>query len=159
MDARKSPCSQEFDAIGAFDVLEHIPEDEVVLHEMFETVKPGGGLFLTVPQHPFLWTEVDEHSMHQRRYTRRELRSKVERAGFRVQRITSFVSLLLPLMIAARFGQKKSRVSEHSWDEFKIHPLLNLVLENVLDVERWMIRVGASLPAGGSLLLVAKKPA
>ena len=37
--------------------------------------------------------------------------------------------------------------------------VLNAILENVLAVERWLIRAGMSLPAGGSLLLVASKPA
>src|ERR1700730_18077853 len=43
MDARRIPYEDEFDVIGAFDVLEHIPEDAVVLAQMYRAVKPGGG--------------------------------------------------------------------------------------------------------------------
>ena len=43
MDARQIPFEKEFDAIGAFDVLEHIDEDDVVLQQMFQATKPGGG--------------------------------------------------------------------------------------------------------------------
>jgi SAM-dependent methyltransferase len=54
MDARKIPFESEFDVIGAFDVLEHIEEDEKALAQIFHAVLPGGGLILTVPQHRFL---------------------------------------------------------------------------------------------------------
>ena len=79
MDARRIPFEREFDVVGAFDVLEHIVEDEDVLGQMFKATRPGGGLLVTVPQHPFLWSASDEHAMHQRRYSRAELRRKVER--------------------------------------------------------------------------------
>ena len=39
--------------IGAFDVLEHIQEDTAVLPQLFQATRPGGGIMLTVPQHPY----------------------------------------------------------------------------------------------------------
>lgn len=155
IDARQIPFECEFDVVGAFDVLEHIAEDELVLSEMFKATKPGGGILLTVPQHQFLWSELDRHSMHQRRYNRVELRGKVEGAGFRVERITSFVSFLLPLMMLSR----RMRKDQDLWAEFQINRSLNVLLEKILGVERALIRSGLSFPAGGSLLLVARKPA
>ena len=80
MDARHISFEGEFDVVGAFDVLEHVIEDENVLVQMFNAVRPGGGLLVTVPQHPFLWSASDQHAMHQRRYNRAELRTKVESA-------------------------------------------------------------------------------
>lgn len=157
MDARQIPFEQEFDVIGAFDVLEHIVEDETVLEEMFGATRPGGGILLTVPQHQFLWTAVDEHSLHQRRYSRTDLRAKVEQAGFRIKRITSFISLLLPFMLASRMKRKCQR-DFHLWEEFEIHPFLNAAFERVLGLESALIRAGISFPAGGSLLLIASKP-
>ena len=71
MDARHIPFDQEFDVIGAFDVLEHIGEDEDVLKQMYRAVKPGGGIMLTVPQHRFLWSRIDERSFHKRRYVKK----------------------------------------------------------------------------------------
>ncbi len=50
MDARQIPYVSEFDVIGAFDVLEHIDEDELVLNSMFRALRPGGGIAITVPQ-------------------------------------------------------------------------------------------------------------
>lgn len=158
MDARQIPFAEEFDVIGAFDVLEHIAEDEIVLAEMFRAVRPGGGLLITVPQHRFLWSASDTHSMHQRRYQRADLRGKVLRAGFRIARITSFVSLLLPLMLLSRMKRSRSQNFD-LWREFKISPRLNTTLGRVLALEHKLIAAGISFPLGGSLLLVARKPA
>lgn len=158
MDARQIPFESEFDVIGAFDVLEHIAEDGAVLTQMFRATRPGGGILVTVPQHPFLWSASDEHSMHQRRYSRAELRGKVERAGFHVERITSFVSLLLPLMILSRMKRKSDRDFD-LWEEFAISRPFNAIFEETLTVERALIKAGVSFPAGGSLLLIGKKTA
>ena len=157
MDARSIPFEREFDVVGAFDVLEHIIEDENVLVQMFNAIQPGGGLLVTVPQHRFLWSESDRFAMHQRRYNRDELGRKVEDAGFHVERITSFNSLLLPLMIWSRMRQKRDD-EFLPWREFEIGPALNKTLESILKVERMVIKTGASFPAGGSLLLVGRKP-
>ena len=73
----------EFDVVGAFDVLEHLVEDENVLVQMFNAARPGGGLLVTVPQQRYLWSASDRFAMHQRRYSRAELRTKVREAGFR----------------------------------------------------------------------------
>ena len=63
--------------IGAFDVLEHIADDELVLSQMHQAVRKGGGIILTVPQHSFLWSEIDEYSRHVRRYSVSELKLKL----------------------------------------------------------------------------------
>jgi SAM-dependent methyltransferase len=157
MDARRISFEREFDVVGAFDVLEHLPEDESALTQMFKAALPGGGLLVTVPQHPFLWSASDQYAMHQRRYNCTELRRKVESAGFQVQRITSFNSLLLPLMILSRM-QGKRDPELNPWREFEISPTLNKALEGVLNLERMAIRAGISFPAGGSLLLIGRKP-
>ncbi|MGH9429687.1 MAG: class I SAM-dependent methyltransferase, partial [Terriglobia bacterium] len=78
LDARDMPFLEEYDVIGTFDVLEHIDEDEQVLAELWKVTKYG--LVLTVPQHRFLWSALDELGGHKRRYSAPELRSKLEKA-------------------------------------------------------------------------------
>ena len=156
MDARRIPFEHEFDVVGAFDVLEHLIEDENALAQMFNATKPGGGLLITVPQHAFLWSATDEHAMHQRRYNRTELRRKVESAGFRIERITSFNSLLLPLMICSR--QRNRDQDPNPWREFEISRALNKTLESILKLEQLLIEKGVSFPVGGSLLLIGRRP-
>jgi SAM-dependent methyltransferase len=156
MDARKIPFQSEFDVIGAFDVLEHIEQDDEVLREMYDAIKPGGGIILTVPQHAWLWSDMDVYAHHKRRYSRRELKSKAENAGFRVVYMTSFISILLPVLMISRRRFKRGQ-SFRSEMETHIHPAVNQVLMAALTLERSLLKRGLSLPAGGSLLLVAKK--
>ena len=155
MDGRAIPFRAAFDVVGAFDVLEHVAEDEAVLAEMFEAARPGGGLLLTVPQHPWLWSAFDDFARHERRYTRRELQEKVTRAGFRIRRATSFVSLLLPALWLSRLRQRRS---PDPATDFRAGVRLDRALERVMDAERALVARGLSFPAGGSLLVVAERP-
>jgi len=157
MDARAIPYENEFNVIGAFDVLEHIDEDELVLAQMHRAVADGGGIMLTVPQHRFLWSRHDEYACHVRRYEAAELRAKVERAGFTVMRATSFVTLLLPLMALARWIKRKPAAEFDPMAELRLGSVLNGALKAVLDVEVALVRAGANLPVGGSLMMIARK--
>jgi SAM-dependent methyltransferase len=159
IDARRMPFADDIDVIGAFDVIEHVDEDEQVLGELYQATAPGGGLLLTVPQHQWLWSAIDDYSLHRRRYSRRELVSKVRRAGFSQVWATSFVSLLLPVLLASRLRQPASSGEVDPTAELRISNLVNRVSERIMDLERVIIQRGLSLPAGGSLLLVARKEA
>ncbi len=159
MDARNIPFRDHFDVIGAFDVLEHIDDDEAAIAEVGKALRPGGGFLISVPQHPLLWSPQDEHAFHVRRYTAIELRRKVEAAGFEVVRMTSFVSLLLPMMFASRLWMR-GRKRDADFDaigELRQSRAANTALGAVMTIERALIRHGLSFPAGGSLLLVARK--
>jgi SAM-dependent methyltransferase len=157
MDARRIPFREEFDVVGAFDVLEHVEEDEEVLSQMYQATRKRGGILVTVPHHPFLWSQADEYARHLRRYKTQELKDKVKRAGFDHVRVTSFVSVLLPLLIISRFKQRLTREDFDPMSEFRIGSLVNAALERILDGERAMVRTGFSFPFGGSLLLVARR--
>jgi len=155
-DARRLPFRDEFDVAGAFDVIEHVDDDGAVLAEVRRTLKPGGGLIVTVPQHRWLWSTVDEFSRHRRRYTRSELVARVTEAGFDVLDATSLFALTLPLLMLARLR----RVPLERFDpasELKIAALPNAVLDGMLRAEEAAVRMGLRLPAGGSLLLVARR--
>jgi SAM-dependent methyltransferase len=158
MDARKMPFESEFDAVGMFDVLEHIEEDAVVLRETWRAVKPGGTVLITVPQHPALWSAVDEHSYHKRRYVAADLNAKLVDAGFEVLHMTSFISLLLPVLVLSRLRYQKGGKQLSPGEALEIHPLLNGLFSTILTCERMLIRLGLSLPAGGSLFAIARRP-
>ena len=157
MDARRIPFTEEFDAIGAFDVLEHIVEDEAVLAAMLKALRPGGGVAITVPQHPWLWSTTDESACHVRRYKVGELREKAIRAGFTVVFETSFVSLLLPVMLASRLAMRRTREQTEAMPEMRLPPWLNRTFEFVMNTERHLIQRGIRFGWGGSRLLIARK--
>ena len=158
-DACAIPYKAEFDVIGAFDVIEHIEADTAALTQMYQALKPGGGLLITVPQHRFLWSAVDEMSYHKRRYYRSELIQRVELAGFEVVKTTSFVALLLPAMLMNRWRKTSSTSDIDLFGEFKLNPRLNRIFLSLMNLEIRLIEAGITFPLGGSLLLVAQKPA
>ena len=157
MDARRIPFAGHFDIIGMFDVLEHIEDDNRVLAQAHRALKPGGGLIVTVPQHRFLWSRYDEHAHHVRRYEAAEIAEKVVTAGFRIIMTTSYVSLLLPLMLLSRRMQRKPAAGYDVFADLHVGRFTNLSLKWALAVERTLIRFGIRFSAGGSLLLIAQR--
>ena len=157
MDARRIPFRGEFDLVGAFDVIEHIEDDRAVLAELRAAAVPGGGVLITVPQHPALWSEYDARAGHVRRYRASELSSRVVGAGLEIVRMTSFVTVLLPLMYLSRLAQRAPGAGYYPLAELRIAPWLNWPLEQALSLERLLIRAGINLPVGGSLLVVARR--
>jgi SAM-dependent methyltransferase len=158
MDARNMPFTNCFDAVGVFDVLEHIDEDELVLSQMFKSLKPGGGALMTVPQYMWLWSKCDNFVKHVRRYEPGELEAKLIKAGFQITYTTSFVSFLLPALIASRIWQHVSPRPYDLVSELRVQGVVGGLFERILDVERSIIKGGLRQPFGGSLLVVATKP-
>lgn len=158
MDARDIPATGSFDAIGAFDVIEHIEDDRKVLAEIHRALAPGGAVVLTVPQHAWLWSVQDDLARHVRRYSRSELVEKVRAAGFDVAQVSSFVTALLPLMMLSRLRKAGPDASTDPYRELRIAPWMNRLLFLAMQLDRAALRLRLSLPLGGSLLLVALKP-
>lgn len=155
MDATRIPFTGEFDAIGAFDVIEHIPDDERVLGEIHRALKPGGTAIITVPQHPWLWSRQDEMAHHVRRYRTGEPEHKLRTAGFKIVYSTSFVTVLLPLLISARRRMRPDE--EDALREMRLGRTANAILGALMRFEFLLLRCGMRLQMGGSRLLVATK--
>jgi len=146
---------EAYDVIGAFDVIEHIDRDEVALTNMVRALRSKGSLLITVPQHRWLWSVVDEHACHIRRYTRSELLEKVQATGLKVEYVSSFVFLLMPLMLLSRL--RTIRADYEPMSEFEIPGWLNSLLEGVMNIELLFLKIGIRFPVGGSLLLLGRK--
>jgi SAM-dependent methyltransferase len=155
-DSLALPYQDEFDAIGAFDVLEHIERDADALTEMRRALKPGGVLLLTVPQHPWLWSRIDEMSCHQRRYRRGELAARVRSTGYSVLCDTSFMFFLLPGLMARRLVADRGEAYDRT-GEFMLPRAVDSLFAGILDIERIAINLGVRFPMGGSRLVVARR--
>lgn len=155
-DCLALPYDREFDAVGAFDVLEHIEQDAEALAEMRRVLKPGGVLLLTVPQHPWLWSRVDEIDHHKRRYRRAELADRLHSAGYSVLCDTSFMFFLLPAMLARQLMANRSK-GDYPKVEYSLPRRLDRLFEGLLDVERRAIDLGVRFPVGGSRAVVARR--
>ena len=156
-----------FDLVTALDVIEHVDADEAILREAYRVARPRGILTISVPALQWLWSYNDEINGHKHRYTPRELRERVERAGFRVRRITFGFFLVFPMsapliLLRNRLGAKKELRSHHlSQDEYQVEmepvsPWLNTALRGVGRVEAALVS-RVDLPIGTSLMVVAEK--
>jgi len=99
------------DLIAMFDVLEHLEDDVGALTHLAPKLNNDGRIILSVPACPWLWSEHDVLHHHHRRYTRRSLKSVLERAGLKVYGLGYFNTLLFPLAVAQRGLEKIS-----GWD-------------------------------------------
>lgn len=162
LDATKQQFISEFDIICTFDVLEHIEKDEITIKNIFTALNNNGLFFISVPRHQFMWSAIDELSNHKRRYSKKELNSKLKKAGFKVLYASSFVFSLFPFMIISRMLNRKTLPknkdnSENLLHELKIAKPLNRMFYLFMLVDELLIKMGIRLPYGGSLLMVAKK--
>ncbi|WP_434716006.1 class I SAM-dependent methyltransferase [Paraburkholderia sp. A3RO-2L] len=73
------------DCAYTLNVLEHIDDDALALHQLADRCKPGARIFALVPANESLWTEMDDLVGHRRRYMPRTLRATAEAAGLVVE--------------------------------------------------------------------------
>jgi len=74
-----------FELVCAFDIAEHVDDENAALSELSRVAAPGGALLLSVPLHPSLWTPFDDLVGHARRYEPERLLGKLSEHGFVVE--------------------------------------------------------------------------
>jgi SAM-dependent methyltransferase len=79
-----------FDVVCAFDVLEHIEDDNAALAGWLEWLRPGGSMLLSVPAHRRLWNAGDEWAGHWRRYDRADLVNLLHRNDLVTEHLESY---------------------------------------------------------------------
>ena len=96
-----------FETVVISEVLEHVPEPQAVLREAGRVMRPGGRLLVTVP---FVFYE-HEAPHDYGRFTRRGLRSLLERSGFEVLSLepvcgaVAVVGMLDSMLLLATLGR------------------------------------------------------
>lgn len=160
-DVTQGKVGDQFDMIASFDVIEHIENDAAALLNINHMLSKDGVLIISVPQHMFLWSKLDEIVRHKRRYSRRELVGKLQENGFNIDYATSFLFILFPLMLVSRIfdkGQAQSCASEVELEKrVKFSGVLNWIFDHLMLIDEALIRLGVSLPFGGTLVVVARK--
>jgi SAM-dependent methyltransferase len=145
-------ADHHYDLIGAFDVIEHIDDDEAAIASIANKLKRTGKFVMTVPAHQWMWSAHDVVNHHKRRYSRQSLRQLINRSPLKLQRIGYFNSLLFPLAVAER-AASKLRGKEDA--DVKLPPTpINTALETVFAAERYLVG-RLPLPPGLSLFAVA----
>lgn len=148
-----------FDLTTCLDVIEHTPNDVAALAELRRVSRPGARLLMTVPAYQSLWSRHDVANHHYRRYSRRTLTAAAQAAGWRLERITSFNSVLLaPAAIVRLLERNLHPGSNYVTDLHLGRRRLNRILEQPLRAEARWLSAGHTLPAGLSLLAVMRNP-
>jgi SAM-dependent methyltransferase len=156
-----------FDLVTILDVIEHVDDDAALLREAYRVMRPGATLTISTPAFQWLWSYNDVLNGHLRRYTPGKLRERVERAGFRIKRLTFGFFLVFPMsapliLLRNKIGQKKELRSHIvSQDEYQVEmepvsPWLNTLLRGAGRIEAALVK-RIDLPIGTSLMCVAEK--
>ncbi len=151
---------QFFDLIVSFDVICNIPDDRQAWRECARVLKPGGRLIAQLPAYQSLWSTHDVAVGHQRRYDARALRDQVQQVGLRVERLTHVHTLLLPLMAIMRLVNRRALRNGGAVQSdlaMRLPQWLNASLA-AWSVTEMRLASRVNLPAGLSILVVARKP-
>lgn len=151
-------------SIGLFDVVEHIKDDVAFLTEIHDYLEKNGIVYITVPAYQFLWSNEDDDAGHYRRYTNKELESKLNKIGFEIIYKTYIFSILpLPIFLTRTlpsklgFNKKPSNLEKHEKEHAPKRGFMTKILNKIWNKELNNICLGVENLFGGSCLVVAKK--
>jgi SAM-dependent methyltransferase len=156
-DAGWPLAADAVDVVTAYDVLEHIEDEQQVLRRVHATLKPGGRLILSVPAYQWLWSAHDDVLHHLRRYRSSDLAALAAATGFEVEYLSYHNLVLLPVAMVTRVLSRL--LGGAVADENRVPPRpVNALLRMVYSAERHLLGRGWRLPFGLSIVAVLKRP-
>lgn len=152
---------ETFDFITSYDVLVCVPDDEKALREYYRVCRPGGKVFLTVAAFNWLRGEHDRAGQVLRRYTESDLRQKLQKAGFTVEKMTyanTFLVLPIFLLRKAINFLHPAKTDQEARSDFHFTPTyLNTLLTYLLYLEAFLLK-WIRFPVGVTLMAKGRKP-
>jgi len=155
------------EGVFLLDVLEHVENDNALMDASLKTLREGGTVLITVPAHPFLFSEHDVFLKHYRRYTREGvLRLTQKHALFTEEHFSFYTSLFVVRsiqVIIQKFlpSPAKSSGAGH-WPFSQTHWITRSVaamLDWDFKLNRCLAMFGIRLPGLSLCLLCQKKSA
>ena len=155
-----------FDAVAAFDVIEHCADESLALSEIHRVLRVGGVLLLSVPAYQWAWTGHDVHNGHFRRYTRTRITQSLEGAGLTVLRSTHMFAGTFPFFAADRLRTRRREARRPDLQELdrreqvltlpRVSPVVEKVLLGASRLDHQLLGRW-DLPFGSSVVCVAEK--
>ena len=152
-----------FDLVCAFDVIEHVEDDQLAVNEMNRVTKEKGVVFITVPAFMSLWGHHDVVNHHFRRYRLEQLEYLFNKVNNGEKIFSSYFNffLFLPIYIfrnisnLLKLGEDRSG-SGSDFEGFR-PGILNSFFKSIMLFESNFINKNIKLPFGISILYTWKK--
>jgi ubiquinone/menaquinone biosynthesis C-methylase UbiE len=152
--------ADSFDFVLSLDVWSATgTNDALAAHETHRVLRPGGRLILNLAAFEFLKGAHDYATDVDRRYTRQQVRTLLEGAGFQIERLTYWNATLMPPIALVRWlsRMRLARAPEGARSDFRPLPApVNTMLRGVAALELNASR-HLSLPFGISVFAIAQK--
>ena len=149
-----------FDLVCAFDVIEHVKNDQRAVEELVRVCKPGGNICITVPAFQSLWANHDEVNRHQRRYITRQLQNLFSSQPVAVQYSSYFNSILfVPVFLFRKMHllfKNNKQPNNSDFIYLRKNIFLNNILKNLFMAELFLLK-WVKFPFGVSLIMVMRK--
>jgi 2-polyprenyl-3-methyl-5-hydroxy-6-metoxy-1,4-benzoquinol methylase len=123
---------EQFDTVICLNVVEHLEDDLRALQNIRGSLLKNGRAIILVPNGPGLYGSLDRVLGHYRRYTREQLQSVCERAGFRVEKVLKFNR------VGAPGWWWNGRVLKQETFGFWQIKLLNTILPVIRPIDRFL---------------------
>lgn len=150
-------AAESFDIVTAFDLIEHVERDDLLVSEAYRVLRPGGVLLIAVPAHPFLQGEHDDALHHKRRYRWDQLDRLFNPSIWLRRRMTWTFASIYPIVFIVRSIRKLLPASKNPAADTKLTPRwLNRVLLEWHRLENSWAET-RDLPFGLSILTVREK--
>jgi SAM-dependent methyltransferase len=150
-----------FDLVCAFDVIEHVDDDQKGIDEMYRVCKNSGIILITVPANKFLWSNHDVVNQHYRRYSKNEVKQLFKNKGSNLFASYFNLTLFIPVTFV-RMLQKTGlfNVSKKgSGSDFNLTTpnIVSKLLYKLMKSENWFLKKKICLPFGTSIILKIQK--
>lgn len=154
---------KSFDLVCAFDVIEHIQDDDRAIKEIHRLLNDDGYVYITLPAFNFLWSKHDEMHHHHRRYTIGRIVKLLEDNNFEVRYKSYFNTIFfIPILFYRLFANMLRKRLQKEYDASYIEGhvpgrFLNTLLYHIFKSELSLLRRNLFLPIGVSLVVVGRK--
>lgn len=155
---------ETIDAVGLFDVVEHIENDQEFLRNINKYMRDEGLIYITVPAYNFLWSNEDVDAGHYRRYSTPQMNRLLKKSGFSIV-YSTYIFSILPVAVflfralPSKLGLNKNskKVEKHQNEHKPKKGILNKVMERIWKWELSRVKTNKKIPIGGSCFIVGKK--
>jgi len=123
--------NKSVDVIYSLNVFEHIQDDFSAIKQCYKKIKPGGSLLVYVPAYQLLFSNMDKHVGHFRRYSMSDLSQKINASGFTIEKAEYIDSLGFLISFLYKFINKDGKISIKS---IKIYDTFIFRISRLLDL-------------------------